>query len=195
MNTRDNRRYRDYESKIQTAFIRLLNDQPPLKITVSDICKEAKINRTTFYAHYPDVCNLLSKMVVSLRRAQVSSLNFCQGTDGLARDRLLLQFLCHIKENRKVYQAYFQYGNALFSECDSLRFWTETAAQHPQKNCSTENRLLYHSEFCRAGFHAVIRQWIERGCAERPEDIVYVLQSNTNLSMGRNDQWNGGKPR
>lgn len=40
---------------IKEAFLKLIQEKNVEKITVTDIVKEADINRSTFYAHYPDV--------------------------------------------------------------------------------------------------------------------------------------------
>ncbi len=44
---------------IRQAFLELLKEKPLEKITVTDIVKRADINRSTFYAHYPDVIGVL----------------------------------------------------------------------------------------------------------------------------------------
>ncbi len=47
---------------IRESLIKLLKEKEIHKITVTDICKEADINRGTFYAHYNDPFDLLEKM-------------------------------------------------------------------------------------------------------------------------------------
>ena len=44
------------------AFMELLKEKHPEKITVTDIVKRADINRSTFYAHYTDVRNLMEEL-------------------------------------------------------------------------------------------------------------------------------------
>ena len=44
--------------KINKAFITLLQDKQLSEITVSDICKAANINRSTFYEKYEDISAL-----------------------------------------------------------------------------------------------------------------------------------------
>lgn len=43
---------------IREAFLALITEKPFEKITVTDITRRADINRSTFYAHYPDVQGL-----------------------------------------------------------------------------------------------------------------------------------------
>lgn len=47
---------------IRQAFMELLKEKPFEKITVTDIVNQAEINRSTFYAHYPDVMGLLDEI-------------------------------------------------------------------------------------------------------------------------------------
>ena len=48
---------------IKHAFIALLQEKPFIKISVSEIAKNAFIDRQTFYLHYTDKYDLLDKMV------------------------------------------------------------------------------------------------------------------------------------
>ena len=48
---------------INQAFLELLREKPFEKITVTDIVKRADINRSTFYAHYPDVRGLVEALM------------------------------------------------------------------------------------------------------------------------------------
>ena len=48
---------------IHQAFLELLREKPFEKITVTDIVNRADINRSTFYAHYPDVRGLVEALV------------------------------------------------------------------------------------------------------------------------------------
>jgi len=47
---------------IRQAFMELLKEKSFEKITVTDIVKRADINRSTFYAHYPDVMGLIEEI-------------------------------------------------------------------------------------------------------------------------------------
>ncbi|WP_026881576.1 TetR/AcrR family transcriptional regulator [Clostridium akagii] len=47
---------------IKQAFLELLEKQPLSKVTVTDICKRAEINRGTFYTYYTDSYDLLMKI-------------------------------------------------------------------------------------------------------------------------------------
>ena len=57
-------RSRYTQSVIENAFLTLIREKKKLsRVTVSDICKLAEINRGTFYRYYPDVYDLAEKMM------------------------------------------------------------------------------------------------------------------------------------
>lgn len=47
---------------IRKAYMQLMQEKDSSKITVTDIIRAANINRSTFYAHYPDVKGLVGKI-------------------------------------------------------------------------------------------------------------------------------------
>ena len=68
---------------IREAFLELLRRKPYEKITVTDIVALADINRSTFYAHYPDVRGLVEEMVKEV----------LDRSDALAREMNMTDFL------------------------------------------------------------------------------------------------------
>jgi len=62
MNKKTDRRTLYTQSVIKDAFIKLLQRKHIGKITVTEICKLAEINRATFYIHYHDPYDLMEKL-------------------------------------------------------------------------------------------------------------------------------------
>ena len=64
---------------IHQAFLELLQEKNFEKITVTDIVKRADINRSTFYAHYPDVRGMVEALLentINQSVALISDLDF-----------------------------------------------------------------------------------------------------------------------
>jgi len=64
---------------IHQAFLELLQEKSFEKITVTDIVKRADINRSTFYAHYPDVRGMVEVLLentVNQSVALITNLDF-----------------------------------------------------------------------------------------------------------------------
>ena len=62
MNTPNNKRKRESQGKIEKIFVQLIQDKEINEISITDICKKAKLNRSTFYANYLDVYDLADKI-------------------------------------------------------------------------------------------------------------------------------------
>lgn len=61
MNKTDKRSERT-EALIRSVFFQLLEEMPAYKITVSELCRRADINRGTFYLHYQDCYDLIETL-------------------------------------------------------------------------------------------------------------------------------------
>ena len=57
---KQDRRTRYTRQTIKDTFLELLKQKSFTKITVTEICKNAEINRGTFYLHYYDIHDVLS---------------------------------------------------------------------------------------------------------------------------------------
>ena len=64
---------------IQEALLTLLEQKPLNKITVTELCALAQINRATFYAHYADCYAVLNALEDGLLRAFENSLSASAG--------------------------------------------------------------------------------------------------------------------
>jgi AcrR family transcriptional regulator len=66
MNKEGNRRTRMTKAMLENALLELLQDRPLNEISVTDICRQADLNRSTFYAHYRSPMDLLAAIRDSL---------------------------------------------------------------------------------------------------------------------------------
>jgi len=69
------RRRRYTQSVIKEAFLALLRARPISKISVTEICKLADINRGTFYLHYLDPYDLLEKLEAQHSAVMIESIS------------------------------------------------------------------------------------------------------------------------
>lgn len=59
---KENRSSRRSKKLIRQAFEQLLTEREFSKITIIDIVERADLNRSTFYAHYPDIYGIVEEM-------------------------------------------------------------------------------------------------------------------------------------
>lgn len=58
----ENRRILITKQLLCESFISLLKQKPIDKISVTELCQAANVNRGSFYAHYADVYDLLGQI-------------------------------------------------------------------------------------------------------------------------------------
>lgn len=64
---------------IREAFEALLHEKPLEKITATDIINQSGLNRSTFYAHYPDVKGIIDEItgeIFAMFRQMLSEMDF-----------------------------------------------------------------------------------------------------------------------
>jgi AcrR family transcriptional regulator len=56
------RKTRYTRKALRDSLVELMKDKPITKITIKELCENADVNRTTFYAHYRDQYDLLQQI-------------------------------------------------------------------------------------------------------------------------------------
>lgn len=163
MNTKNNKRKRESVEKIERAFINRLISKEINQISVTDICKESGLNRSTFYANYLDVYDLADKLRAKLEK------DFDNQFKDQANQSALTMFQ-HIYENQIFYKIYFKLG---YDERHQTYVYDISRAEQDFKN----RHLDYHIEFFRNGLNAIIRMWLNGGCKETPEEMAEIIKS------------------
>lgn len=168
MNTPNNRRRKESQNKIQTALIQLLQENDLEQITVTSICKAAKVNRSTFYANYLDLYDLADSVQKRLEE-DVFGLYREEREQGY-NSKDYLKLFRHIKENQLFYKTYFKLGM-------DGRFQITQYDVHLASAYYQNQNIEYHMEFFRGGLNAIIKKWLQNDCRESPEEMFAVLQA------------------
>lgn len=79
-------RFQRTEQKLKNAFLEIIIKQDFEDITVLNLCKEAKINRITFYQHYKDKYELLNDIFKDMQDEAISSLPIREQENNLTHD-------------------------------------------------------------------------------------------------------------
>lgn len=168
MNTANNKRRRESVERIEKAFLDLLQSQEFNQVSISDLCKKAQLNRSTFYANYTDIYELAD----SIRDKLEDNLSVLyQDEIAIGYDSHdYLKLFRHIRENQIFYKTYFKLGYD--NQYKIISYNTDLARQH------FDNRFIdYHMAFFKSGLTQIIKMWLENGCRESPEDMFEIIQS------------------
>lgn len=89
------------------GLVQLLKERPFEEIKVSDICEQALINRSTFYAHYSDKYDLLDSFIKDIKLSLAKELEQNQNISN-SREyylEMLRIFLEHVASKKSFYSA------------------------------------------------------------------------------------------
>ena len=169
-NTFNNKAKRNSRKRMIKTLFELVQTQKVQDISISELCKLAKVNRTTFYNHYDNINKLAEDA-----RSQIANdyaRQFAGNTGGFTPENFLIMFQ-HFYDNQIIYNTYFRL-NPSYTEMLGV-YDRELAHRHyPSQNA---NLIRYHAEFFAAGITAIIKRWLAGGCQETPEEMVKVVLS------------------
>ena len=168
MNTKNNKRKRESMQKIEQVLIEFLQTKELNQISVSDICKKADLNRSTFYANYVDIYELADTIREKLE-AEVSELYKDEITECFNSNNYLVLFQ-HIKENQIFYRTYFKLGYD-----EKYKIWQYD--YNLAKKHFGDRFIEYHMEFFKSGLNRIIKIWLQNGCKETPEEMFEIIKS------------------
>lgn len=168
MNTKNNKRLRESVEKIERAFIEALQTKELGGITVSDICKTAEVNRSTFYANFSDIYELADRIRQHLEE-DVGALYEEERTKTYNSNDFLKLFR-HIKDNQLFYRTYFKLG---YDHDYKIKLYDVHQAEQYFDN----QNIHYHITFFKSGFNAIVKLWLDGGCQESPEEMDAIIRS------------------
>ena len=166
------RRTKYTKTVIRQALFDLLQEKPINKITVTDVCKLADINRSTFYSHYEDVYALLASIQNELFENVVLTLT----TENWFEEVLQL-----VDQNKDLCQALIgPHGDSSFIRQliylgydNSMKFWKK---MYP--NASPETRD-YAYAFVSSGVIGILENWVCRGYKLSIDEVGKILMGLT----------------
>lgn len=159
---------------IENSFLKLLKEKPVSRITVTELCGDAGINRATFYKHYPDIQALLE----SLENQILDRLKTLWDKKPKGDiQQMILQVLRYTQE----------YGDryfALASENGDPDFFAKMFLQsylnaYPiledrVKSLSSERlEMVYH--FLSHGCGGILTAWHRNGMKMPPEEVAELI--------------------
>lgn len=160
---------------IQRAFQELLREKPFEKITVTDIVNRADINRSTFYAHYPDVRGLVEALMDNVVQKSIDLVANMDFQEIFADPSAMLRGLLEIgMENLEVYRLLSHSDFALRqTECLKAAFLEKAVSElNIPEEIRTSNRYRVQINFFIGGILNTYQQWMLGNLECAPEEIM-----------------------
>lgn len=179
----ENRRVKLTKAMIKDAFLELLEKIPLEKISVTEICGKADVNRSTFYAYYNDVTELLHEIENDvLSQIPVSKDLPAMDADNDEFLKLLEIFFGYVKQNERLFKTLIVQSDS----SDFNRRLVETIMSNYPKNETDKNRLLIDYGYIYAinGVIGLLREWISSKFSVSPKTFAKIVLE---MSLRAND--------
>ena len=141
---------------IKESLIDMLKKKSMDKITVSALCEEADINRSTFYSHYSDVCDVLEEMKTELIADYMPfAIEIDMKNHSIEKDNFMKFFEC-VKTQKDVLSVLVNNTSIINDVTQPMRkniknhylsFWVKVPKSY--EITSTPTRLILRSAFSR----------------------------------------------
>ncbi len=163
MNVKNNKSKQNSKSKIANAFMQLIQNKDIKNITVTEICVHANVNRSTFYASYLDIYDLIEKI------GNKAFKDFKELHKNDTDSEYLIKLLHYIKENQLFYKSY--------SKLRTDNYLDNTFFESLNNNSNNSNYLseIYHI-YHRAGVSKVINHWLQNDCNTTPDELYFIIK-------------------
>lgn len=171
MNTKNNSRYKMSSEKIETAFLSLLTKYKYEEISISQICKQANINRSTFYCHYDDINDLIIKIENKFAKGTANIFNYGEKQTHEA----MIEMFKFIKDNKYFYKAFLNIPYVTLAETNTKIEVLKNIAEKFHFDKASRMGIFYRASFFGAGIKEMCRLWLEMGCKESPEEMARLL--------------------
>lgn len=101
----EDKRIRRTKKLLRQALTRLMQQKDFQSITVTDVVREADINRGTFYAHYRDVYDLREKIEAEMIEDFRDLIEDLHPTEASSIQPVLARAVDYLEENREIVRA------------------------------------------------------------------------------------------
>ena len=168
---KENQRVTLTKRMLREGLLRLLEKKPIEKVSVTELCREAGINRATFYAHYTCVQDVLKEMGQQIMADLAAVQSRYAGAGFYPNAQRMCQYLSENADAVRVLLRNYS-GQELVQVFNDTyeQLLRESAAQ----NLDVDNVKLVTS-YLAGGCYSLIKLWLEEGIDKTPAQIAQLL--------------------
>jgi len=162
---------------LQDSLIELMKEKPINKITIKELCENADINRTTFYAHYTDQYDLLRKIEdETLSWAKEAIATVVGQTDKHETMRVLEGICQYIVENSRHLQVLMSEQGDINFQKQLFTLIYQLCGINPSAdgNGNADTKEFYFI-FVVTGSVGLIQHWLKNGSNKSVKEIAEII--------------------
>ncbi len=179
MNKKKNKHYLLTHKVIEDCLLSLLKNKSFSQITVAEICRCLSINRSTFYAHFMDIADVLDQTEKEYQLELKAA--FEKGLV-ISRKEAFISLFQFISDHRDFYSLYVsERGEIGLSDLMTVNMADALHMLPSDSGMIQEEDILYFMDFFRSGTNAMIRRWIFNSCDKSADDLFRLLRQQIDI--------------
>ena len=175
--------------RMNEALLALLEKKDLEYITVKEICRQADVNRSTFYLHYETISDLVDETLEMINQRFRSYFpqqeeEILGNMDSREREDLvlvtreyLLPYLRFIRDNKKVYRAAFRSPSSVQAHTRYKELKQHILDPILERFEIPVSRRSYYMAYYVEGIAAIIKEWLRQDCTDEVEMIADIIES------------------
>ncbi len=178
MNKPIDHRMRVTRALLKEALFRLIKVKNLHEITIKELCFEAKINRTTFYAHYQSITDLISQLELEALDELMLIFKKSAYDPRYFSSEIYLDVFKLAKEHRDLFElVLIENADPSFLEkVYRLGEGVFTKIYEPTFSSKEKKHLQYYYISVLNSFVGILRAWLQNGLRESIEDISEIAK-------------------
>jgi len=166
------RRIKKTKESVRTAYLNLLKEKPAEKITISEIARNANIDRKTFYLHYSSVNDLVN----SIFQEGFDDFYEYIGEQGIHENpfnaEIILEGINHLVSHQlSFYQEISKNSNSDFFWSRIRELLSNEIQNHYREKIQTYKCLKVDAEFFSSAIIGAYSSWLRGECSLTIEEL------------------------
>ena len=167
---KEHRKIRYTKQALSDSLIQLLHKKPLAKISITELCETADINRTTFYAHYRDLMDLFNDIetnFINYMNQMLDQVAFNQPNQStITLIHIMLDFLMAHKSDVEILLGDSE--TVLFQEKVITSIYERAGIKEPNLKTNESIKYMYIIH----GSIALIKAWVSEGFKTSTESLA-----------------------
>lgn len=177
----ENRRVKLTKKLMKDALLELMEEKPLERISVTDVCRVADVNRSSFYAHYQDTIQLAEDVVEDVLMLLPKETKDLYDYSTGYTQRVLADFFDYIRENERMFRILIiHYANQSFN--DRLIATVMDKYGMPLSG-DTELERRYNYTYITNGVMGMLRAWIADGFPIPSAELAKLVLNMTKCML------------
>lgn len=149
------------KKKLRLSVLRLQKKKPLAEITVSELCRDSGVNRTTFYKYYRIPGDVYREFIDELYD-EANAIFLVELNNGTSLDEAFTRFFAYLSENRRYCMLDLAFIDTIMKR---MQEFTQ------KLNADSSPYDVYYRT---GGITAIMLRWANLGYRETPEEIARI---------------------